>query len=140
MLEVDLQSDRLLFTVAQVIIGRHDSTACQALVSRTGLNQKGGNPSKKNLLQGVGLLRHVMHAVCEAMQLLQKSFEQYRSAFPTSHRRHLMSPSFCALFTHVLWCSFYDRCLTRLPVSLSAVWRSLEPIHSALSGCHRRLV
>ena len=62
------------------------------------------------VFKGAGLLHHLMEAVWEAAEL-NKTFE----SIALHSRRHSMSPVFCTLITHVLWCSFYDKSIVELP-------------------------
>ena len=65
-------------------------------------------------------------AAWETTELLKKTFEKHKAAFPVIVKRHVMSPAFSTLLIHAMWCSFFDRSLIRR-VSISPIRRSVEP-------------
>ena len=65
--------------------------------------------------KNVAIIHHVMEAVHEAMDLLNKPFQVYKSAFPSRQTRGLISPSFATLMTHTMPCAFCDKCVVKLP-------------------------
>ena len=63
----------------------------------------------------VGLIHHVMHSIWASAQLLSKTFESYKDAFPQVPKTEIFSPTCSTLLVHSVWIAFFDRCLIRLP-------------------------